>query len=445
MPGSGVQWKRTNPGISEMADSAALPVKTSPRHRMYRHFTLRPAKHQRRSTLRAAWDRLTQKQPIDPPQNRSMRVVLWGTCDTGKPRVRILRDGLRANGVEVIECRADIWQGIQDKSEVHGACRWAGLLLRIWAAYPGLVWRYLRLPKHDWVLLGYPAIPDIFVIRFFAWIRGASVAMDWFLSAYDTIVLDRRLVHKWHPLAGVLRVTEWVAVRLADCPFMDTEAHARRMERLFGLPTGNCGNVWVGVEADVFRAPEFEAKHRDASDSLRVLFYGQFIPLHGVPTIIEAARLLETAPIEWLLIGRGQEAGKVRTMLKYWPLPKVHWLEWVDYETLREHIHGSDVCLGIFGASDKAASVIPNKVFQVLAAGKPTITRDSPAIRELLNSEMPGVRLIPHTDPQALASAITDSFANRQQPRLHFALQERISAHNIGRQLAKIMCSTIRP
>ena len=47
-----------------------------------------------------------------------------------------------------------------------------GLAFRALWVYPALVVRYLRLPRHDWVLLGYPAIPDVFVIRLFAIRRG---------------------------------------------------------------------------------------------------------------------------------------------------------------------------------------------------------------------------------------------------------------------------------
>jgi glycosyltransferase involved in cell wall biosynthesis len=336
-----------------------------------------------------------------------MRVVLWGTCDMGKPRVRILRDGLRANGVEVIECRADSWSGIDDKSQVHGAGRWLGLALRLLFAYPLLVWRYLRLPRHDWVLLGYPSMPDVFVIRLFAWLRGARVAMDWFLSAYDTVVLDRALFARGHVLARLVYAFEWLGIRLSDVLFMDTEAHAHRMERLFGLRAGRCGRVWVGVEEGVFapRLPR-DAKTQMQPRPARVLFYGQFIPLHGVATIIEAARLLRDAPVEWLLVGRGQEAPHVRAMLDADPVPSLRWLDWVQYEYLVRHIADADICLGIFGTSDKAASVIPNKAFQILAAGRPLITRDSAAIRELLDEPMPDVELVTAGDARALADAV---------------------------------------
>lgn len=370
------------------------------------------------------------------------RVVLWGTCDTGKPRVRILRDGLRAQGVEVIECRSDIWSQVQDKSQV-GVARWLGLLFRVVLAYPLLVWRYLRLPEHDWVLLGYPSIPDVFVIRLFAWLRGARIAMDWFLCAYDTVVLDRRLIGRKHPLSLLLWSTEWFAIRLADAVFMDTQAHARRMEDLFGLQEGRCGAVWVGVERGMFTAREGTA-HAHCNERLRVLFYGQFIPLHGAPTIVEAARLLRDEPVEWLMIGRGQESGRIRAMLEEDPLPRLRWLEWVEYERLVEHIAGADLCLGVFGSSEKAGSVIPNKVFQVIAAGKPIITRDSPGIRELLDHDPPCVYLIPASDSTALAATIKEHAARQRPLRCHPGRLLRIDEAAIGGQLKTMLetCSS---
>lgn len=333
------------------------------------------------------------------------RVVLWGTCDTGKPRVRILIEGLRAQGVEVIEIRANPWRGIEDKSQIRGIGRWLGLLASVVLAYPGLAWRYMRAPAHDWVLLGYPAIPDIFVIRLLAWMRGARVAMDWFLSAYDTIVLDRRLVGRRHPLAKLVLAAEWMAVRLADAPFMDTAAHARRMEELFGLERGRCGRVWVGVEPGAFSAREGQ-QPRNPGAPTRVLFYGQFIPLHGIPTIIEAARLMSGTPVEWRLVGRGQEADRIRAMLAADPVDGLRWDDWIPYPELVDAIGAADICLGIFGQSDKAASVIPNKVYQVLAAGRPLLTRESPAMHELLGEGLADVRLVPPGDAGALAAAI---------------------------------------
>jgi glycosyltransferase involved in cell wall biosynthesis len=353
----------------------------------------------------------------------------------GKPRVRILRDGLRANGVEVIECLADVWGGIDDKSQVKGVRRWLGLLSRMVCSYPALAWRYSRLPRHDWVLLGYPAIVDIWFVRLLAWLRRTPVAMDWFLSAYDTVVLDRRLVGRNNPFAWLLWTAEALSVRLASRVFMDTRAHAERMETLFRLRAGDCGSVWVGAESAVFNAVATTSVDVQVDRGFRVLFYGQFIPLHGIQTIIEAARLLRNEPIEWLIIGRGQEAANARAMLAADPLPGVRWLDWVPYEELAGHIHGADVCLGIFGTSDKAASVIPNKVFQILAAGKPLITRDSPAMRELVRDDYSDIKLVEAGDARAVADAL---MAWRGRPPAtdprRAALTAGFSSIAIGRQ-----------
>ena len=334
-----------------------------------------------------------------------MRVLFGGTYDTGKPRVRLLREGLRRNGAQVFEIQYPLWDAIEDKSQVRGAKRWLKLAASALLAYPRLVWRYLRAPKHDVVLLAYPGAIDLFVLRLFAWMRGVPIAWDWFLSAYDTIVLDRKLVSPRNPLAWFIHGVEWLAARTADIVFMDTAAHARRMEQVFGLAHGRIGRVWVGAETSAF-APVDEASAENGQRPFTVLFYGQCIPLHGALTIVEAAGLLRFAPIAWLLVGTGQDAPRIDAYLARLALPRVRRVDWMPYERLREAMARADVVLGIFGTSDKAASVIPTKVFQAVMARRPLITRDSPALREFLPDAPPFVQLVPPGDARALADAV---------------------------------------
>jgi len=371
-----------------------------------------------------------------------MRVLIWGTYDTGKPRIRILREGLRANGVDVRELHAHVWEGIDDKSQVRGLGAKLRIMLRWLLAYPALVWRFARADKPDLLLISYPGILDAFVISLFAWIRGIPVAWDIFLSIYDTVCEDRRLVEPRSTPAMVLRYVESTALRCANVLFMDTQAHARRVERLFGLEDGCCDAVWVGVETQHFSRYALQ-KHELRRSGMRVLFYGQFIPLHGVNTIIEAARLLRDHPIQWHLVGRGQEAERIREMLVDDPLPNVHWTDWVDYANLNRQIADADLCLGIFGTSDKAASVIPNKVFQIVAAGRPLITRDSQAIRELLAPSAPCAYLVAPGDSRALADAVLAHFQaaveNSTSGGYHDQLAGRIDAAAVGRQFLEMI------
>jgi glycosyltransferase involved in cell wall biosynthesis len=82
--------------------------------------------------------------------------------------------------------------------------------------------------------------------------------------------------------------------------------------------------------------------------------------------------------------------------------------------------------------------VIPNKVFQILATGTPLITRDSPAIRELLSPDTDGVWLIPPADPAALASAVSAFAAAPRgtvRPATYSNIMARITPRSVGTKI----------
>lgn len=374
-----------------------------------------------------------------------MKIVLWGTYDTGKPRIRILREGLRRHGVEVIECHAEVWERVKDKSTVKSLGRRLALARRWLACYPVLVWRYLCLPKHDLVLTSYPGFLDTIVIKPFATIRRTQVVWDVFMSAHDTVVDDRSMLTPRHPLAAILWIGEWVSSRAASFMFLDTRAHARRFEARYRLPAGHCGSVWVGVESENFALQPSKAaiaEKRFDGSSQKVLFYGQLIPLHGVPIIIQAAKLLQHEEVDWLIIGEGQQSELIAAQIREAELPRLTWLSWVSYADLKDYLQASDVSLGIFGASGKADSVIPNKVFQAFAAGCPVITRDSSGIREIVKHCPPCVHLVKPDDPSALAAAVQSMRSSpRKLHRCHVELQARIDENAIGRQFLDMIAA----
>jgi glycosyltransferase involved in cell wall biosynthesis len=138
----------------------------------------------------------------------------------------------------------------------------------------------------------------------------------------------------------------------------------------------------------------------------RVLFFGQFIPLHGIETMIRAAQQIQDDGFHWIFIGRGQVEEQIRAMLEITPVQNLEWISWVLHEEIASWIQRADICLGIFGSSDKAGRVIPNKVFEILSCGAPLITRDSRAIRELIQPPIEGIYLVPPADPEALVHAL---------------------------------------
>jgi glycosyltransferase involved in cell wall biosynthesis len=113
----------------------------------------------------------------------------------------------------------------------------------------------------------------------------------------------------------------------------------------------------------------------------------------------------------------------------------------VPYEYLIDYICKADICLGIFGTSGKATRVIPNKVYQILAAGKPLVTGDTPAIRELLR-ESPTVRLVTPGSPESLASAVLDLRKTIEEPLDRPVCLDEVPVVGyveVGRQLVELL------
>jgi glycosyltransferase involved in cell wall biosynthesis len=370
-----------------------------------------------------------------------MRVLAWGTYDTGKPRVRLLLEGLRRQGVSVSECHTDVWSGIEDKSGIEGIWKTLRIGLRWLLAYPGLVVRFCLAPKPDVVLVGYLGQLDVLVLWPFAKLRRVPVVWDAFVLMYNTVVEDRAIFGRGHPAAKLVLFWEWLACRACDLVLMDTRAHADYVADRFSVERARVADVPVGAE-DVFHAAasRTSAVPRGPDEEVDVFFYGQFIPLHGIETLLAAARIAEHEAIRWTIVGRGQEEGRIRALLDAYPLAKVEWIPWLPYAELAGRIVEADVCLGIFGESDKAARVIPNKVYQVLAAGAPLVTRDSPAMRELVPAGESRVMLVPPADPEALVSAIRALVREARAGRLPAAGPAlRIGADEVGQRFRAVL------
>ena len=363
-----------------------------------------------------------------------MKICFWGTYDTGKPRVRILLDGLRANGHRVTEIHADPWRKIADKSQIGSAWALLLLLLRILASYPFLLARHALSRRNDVVICGYPGNLDLLVLWPLARLRREKLTLDAFLPLHDTVVGDRALLSPHGMAARLLHAFERLSCRAADVVITDTDAHGDYFAAEFGLPRHRVLRAFVGCEPRMFHR---STSRKQAGASPVVLFYGQFIPLHGMLTVFEAAKLSAGTNLRWKIIGTGQDAKLFAEKLRETPIPNLEWARWVDYERLPDEIQGADVCLGIFGTSGKAGRVIPNKVFQIIASGKRLVTRDSPAIRELLARPGPAVRLVPAGDPAALLDAVLQLAGEAGEAYYEADVLERISPQDIGRVLAE--------
>jgi glycosyltransferase involved in cell wall biosynthesis len=355
-----------------------------------------------------------------------LRVLYFGTYERDYPRNAQVISALREAGVEVVDHHVSVWEGRRDNWQA-GA---------ITAARLGLAeLRLFRRPpeEFDALVVGYPGHLDLTAARRVA--AGRPVVFNPLVSLYDTFVADRGRFTPTSAAGRALRSIDRRALRAADLVVADTEANADFLAGLAGIPRSRVEVCFVGAEERVF-SPGWAP-----ADPFEALFVGKLIPLHGVETVLEAARL---APgLRFKVVGSGQ----LEPLLHDRP-PNVKHVPWVEYEDLPGELHRAGCALGIFGSSEKALRVIPNKVFQALACGTPVVTADTPAARELL-ADPASALLVPPGDAESLAAAVTRlaqdrSLARRVADGGQAAYRARASERVLGERWRGLIESLVR-
>jgi len=86
---------------------------------------------------------------------------------------------------------------------------------------------------------------------------------------------------------------------------------------------------------------------------------------------------IKIIPVNWVFLGDGPLLDKCRKITA--GLTNVAFENRLPYLELPSRIRRADILLGIFGDTPKTRRVIPNKVFQSMACGRPVITAATPA------------------------------------------------------------------
>ncbi len=322
-------------------------------------------------------------------------------------------EGLRRNGVDVVICHETLWQGIDDRVQVaSGGWLNGAFIRRVLRTYARLLKAYQTVGDYDVMVVGYPGQFDVYLARFLTWMQRKPLVLDVFMSLH-LIAQERGLTDR-HPLtAHLLHTLEWLAYRLPDRLIQDTEEYVQWFEDAFGLSPQRFRLVPTGADNRVFHP--LDVSKQDIG--FRVLYYGTFIPNHGVPYIVKAANLLKDAPtVHFDLVGEGPTKAEAQAMVDAYGLTNVTFVGWVDKERLPETIARADVCLGAFGATPQSLMTIQNKLYEGMAMGKPVVTGGSPAVRRVFEDQR-HLYLCDRHDPQSLANALVtlrDSAALRQ-------------------------------
>jgi len=339
-----------------------------------------------------------------------MSVCFFGTYDRGHSANRLLAQAVTASGTRLEELHVPLWEGAPSKDRSYfGPRSLARLARRYVRAARGLRRRWrARSGPPPVVLVGFGGQLDVLLAHRLCRPRRGLVFAP-LVSLTETLVEDRRVFRPGGLRARTLATLDRVTLRLPDLVLADTTAHGRYLVGLGAAPE-RIATWYLGAE------PEFLEAQAPQSTDDSVLFYGRFLPLHGLETIVAAAAKLG-ARAKVTLVGDGPERSRAERLAREMRSP-ITWRPPLPLPELPAELARAAVVLGVFGTGEKAAMVVPNKVYQAAAVGRPLVTRDGPGLREVLD---PGVHCIacPPGDADALAVAVAQLLDDR-------ALAERL-------------------
>jgi len=294
----------------------------------------------------------------------------------------LLKKILKMQNVEVVECHEEI------KS-----------IFSFITAYFKLFFKHKNL-KYDIMLIPWRGILTLPLAKL---IHKKPIISFPAFSIYDTLVTDRKKIKKNSLKARFAHFVDKLACKWSDLIFLESSEEIRYFVNEFNLHKKKFMQYPMAADESVFQ-PQ---KNDDVlKKDFKILYFGSFIPLHGLETIVQASNILkDNNDIIFKICGDGQTRSDIEQQIDRNNC-NIKLLGKLSKEELLNNIKESDVCLGIFGNTIKARTVVTNKVFQILASKKPLITMESPAVLEANLENKKNCILVPPSNPKKLVEAI---------------------------------------
>lgn len=315
-----------------------------------------------------------------------MKVCYFGTYRDGYNRNNIMIAALKSAGVDVVEVHENLWTTIEDRENLtKGGWRNPKFWWRVIKAYSKLAIRSFSMGKIDAMILGYPGQFDTFLAKTICFLKGIPLVLDVLMSLY-LVAMERKLDNGPHSAVNFLYQIEKIALQIPDLLIHDTPQYVDWLVETYRIDSNRFKLVPIGADDSIFKPLPHEKRN---DKRFRVLYFGTYIPNHGVNLMVKAANILASySNIEFLFIGEGPEKQIVIDFVNENQLKNVSFLDWCTQEELVNEIGQADVCLGAFGSTPQSMMTVQNKIYETMACGKALISGISPAIERQFDDEV---------------------------------------------------------
>ncbi len=143
-------------------------------------------------------------------------------------------------------------------------------------------------------------------------------------------------------------------------------------------------------------------------DKFVVTYAGALGLANDIPTVLRAAARLRDQPrIHFVFVGDGKERPRLERLAQEKGLNNVRFLGAVPKNTIPDALAASDVCVATLQNIPMFAMTYPNKVFDYMASGRPTVLAIDGVIRRVIEDANGGIFVSPGDD-EALARVIQE-------------------------------------
>lgn len=276
--------------------------------------------------------------------------------------------------------------------------KWSGLVSALGPRNISSILRFqaklLSLERGSEVVLEHPSQLNFLIAFPISRLRRHKLTTDFYVGLHDTLVMDRGLVRRDGLLAKTLSRIDKLTLRNSDRLIFASHSDRRRFSEKAGVPLDKSA-VLLPSPPNFFKPPINYKPKRD------VVFVGEFSPLMGLDVVLDCIKMPSMNKFTFTIVGTGQDSPKIKQIVG---MENVKILDWVEYEKLPELYADHKLSLGIFGSSQKAESVFPNKIMESLRSGVPCISA-SGEIKDYFGTEI-GVQLVPEKSSNVLAEEI---------------------------------------
>jgi len=346
-----------------------------------------------------------------------MKICFFGSYEK-RANNMLLKKILEKQGIEIIECQEDV------NNVLSGITSYVKLFLKH------------RKLEYDIMITPWRSIMTLPLAKLVA--KGPIVNFP-MISIYDTLVLDRKKFKKSSAVAKFLHWIDKMGCKLSDIVILDSNIQVEHFVSEFKLDRKKARVLFISADEEKF--PRLELK--SSGDKFVILFFGSFIPSHGIDFIIEAARILnDKEDIVFRFCGDGHTKKDMERLAEKYQLRNIKFLGFVTERELRQNIKDSDICVGPFSREGKSQTGTYNKIFQILASQRVLVMTDMKIMEELHAKNNENCVLIQKDNPMELVETILllkndSNKLNEIAKKGHKTYEEFLSMEKVGKQAMK--------